>query len=111
MLETKPSRMVCARCGSENVLADAYAEWDVGSQRCAVTDIMDQGHYCNECDGECSIEDEFIDDDPAASEASTAEARFPLSDWQFEVASGDTRLGYREWLAGRVELEMETVDA
>ena len=22
---------------------------------------------------------------------------FPVSDWQYEVANDDTRLGYREW--------------
>ena len=24
---------------------------------------------------------------------------YPLSDWQYEVANGDTRLGYQDWLA------------
>ena len=25
-------------------------------------------------------------------------ARFPVSDWKYEVANDDTRLGYRDWL-------------
>ncbi len=28
---------------------------------------------------------------------------FPFSDWQYEVANGDTRLGYADWLEGRLE--------
>jgi len=30
---------------------------------------------------------------------------FPREDWEYEVANGDTRLGYDEWLAHRVEGE------
>ncbi|WP_454858745.1 hypothetical protein [Rhizobium binxianense] len=29
------------------------------------------------------------------------EGRFPIGDWQYEVANGDTRLGYRAWLEAR----------
>lgn len=28
---------------------------------------------------------------------------YPVSDWQFEVANGDTRLGYVEWLNGMLQ--------
>jgi hypothetical protein len=49
-------RQVCATCGSENVLADAYAEWDIENQCWSVQNVMDKGHYCNACDGECRIE-------------------------------------------------------
>lgn len=28
----------------------------------------------------------------------------PVEDWQYEVANGDTRLGYDEWVASRKEL-------
>lgn len=31
--------------------------------------------------------------------------RYPVSDWQYEVANGDTRLGYNEWL--KVKLDSE----
>lgn len=31
--------------------------------------------------------------------------RFPKSDWQYEVANDDTKLGYDEWLVHRVEAE------
>lgn len=29
--------------------------------------------------------------------------RFPISDWQYEVANGDTRLGYADWLNHKLE--------
>ena len=28
-------------------------------------------------------------------------ARFPKTDWQYEVANGDTSLGYADWLAAK----------
>lgn len=31
------------------------------------------------------------------------ETRFPVADWQYEVANGDTRLGYEAWLEGRLD--------
>lgn len=32
-----------------------------------------------------------------------AEEAFPISDWQFDVANGDTRLGYEAWLAHQID--------
>lgn len=29
---------------------------------------------------------------------------FIMSDWQYEVANGDTRLGYFQWLVAKLEL-------
>lgn len=57
MPESKPVRMVCATCGSDDVLADAYAEWDFHNQCWTVQSVMDKRHHCNACDGECSIEE------------------------------------------------------
>lgn len=28
---------------------------------------------------------------------------FPVADWQYEVANGDTRQGYKEWIASKRE--------
>ena len=28
---------------------------------------------------------------------------YPVEDWQYEVANGDTRLGYREWVEHQKE--------
>lgn len=30
---------------------------------------------------------------------------FPVSDWLYEVANGDTRLGYWEWVKAQLEQE------
>ncbi|MGE1157029.1 hypothetical protein, partial [Pseudomonas kitaguniensis] len=37
--------------------------------------------------------------------------RFPLEDWQQEVANGDTLVGYDEWLNTQVEMASVTDDA
>lgn len=31
--------------------------------------------------------------------------KYPLSDWQYEVQNGDTVLGYKEWVKGRLECD------
>jgi hypothetical protein len=36
-------RMVCSRCGSEEVVADAYAEWNVDSQAWGIVQTFDKG--------------------------------------------------------------------
>lgn len=33
------------------------------------------------------------------------EQRFPVEDWRYEVANGDTMQGYQEWLMSRIESE------
>lgn len=38
-------------------------------------------------------------------ERAAVEAHFPEGDWRYEVGNGDTRLGYEEWLMGRIEGE------
>lgn len=30
---------------------------------------------------------------------------YPLKDWQYEVANGDTRLGYSDWVEAKLESE------
>jgi hypothetical protein len=29
---------------------------------------------------------------------------FPVSDWEYEVANGDTRLGYQQWVNDQIEM-------
>jgi hypothetical protein len=31
----------------------------------------------------------------------------PVRDWQYEVANGDTRLGYWEWVQAQIEMTYE----
>ena len=65
--------MVCATCGSADVLADAYAEWDVGNQCWSVQSVMDKGHHCNACDGECRIEELTLTEEGTAAIEAAAE--------------------------------------
>jgi hypothetical protein len=51
--------MVCSTCGSENVLVDAWAEWDVENQSWVVAETF-KNAICNECDGECSINEKKL---------------------------------------------------
>lgn len=30
---------------------------------------------------------------------------YPVTDWQYEVANGDTRLGYHDWVMHKIESE------
>jgi len=37
----------------------------------------------------------------------TENDKYPVSDWQYEVSNGDTRLGYEEWLSHKLDSEEE----
>lgn len=56
-------KMVCRECGSEDVSAEVTAvRWDKEAQRWEVTgDLCDKGHYCDDCDGECRIDEVPMD--------------------------------------------------
>lgn len=55
-------KKVCSHCKSENVLFDAYAEWNEEEQKFELVEVYDKGHYCEDCDGECSIENIEIEE-------------------------------------------------
>lgn len=59
--EAKPAtprvRMVCGRCGSEDVLKDAYVSWSVDAQDWEIHNVFDKDPRCEDCDGECSIDE------------------------------------------------------
>lgn len=42
-------RIVCDKCGSDNVVRDATAAWSVELQQWELAGVQDAG-YCNECD-------------------------------------------------------------
>jgi hypothetical protein len=50
----KPIRqeLHCRECGSTGVVVDAYAEWNVMTQRFEISSTYDKGGYCNTCDKE-----------------------------------------------------------
>ena len=47
---------VCETCGSDRVVVDAYAEWDVDAQRWELAETYGYS-FCKECDGETTIVD------------------------------------------------------
>jgi hypothetical protein len=48
--------VVCTKCGSDDVFADAYAAWDVTTQAWVLTQTFDKGAFCDKCDGETTLE-------------------------------------------------------
>lgn len=64
-------RMVCSNCGSERVLRDAYAEWDVRRQKWVLQNVFDFA-ICesDECDGN----ETRIDEVPAARKFKKAQS-------------------------------------
>lgn len=55
-IETPKPRlhMICATCGSTEVRADAYAEWDVETQDWVLRSVFDQ-KVCEACESESSL--------------------------------------------------------
>ena len=53
-------KIVCAHCGSEEVFRDAWAEWDIANQEWVLQNVFDAG-YCNNCEGEASLDEEEIE--------------------------------------------------
>jgi len=45
-----PLRIKCKTCGSEDVVRDAWASWDVDLQKWILADIFDHA-FCNACEG------------------------------------------------------------
>ena len=48
-------KYVCRECGSDDVLCDAYAEWDVVEQHWSLQNTFGRGAWCNTCDGETRL--------------------------------------------------------
>ena len=48
---------VCETCGSDRVLVDAYAEWDVDTQQWELAHTYGYS-FCKDCDGETTIVDQ-----------------------------------------------------
>jgi hypothetical protein len=61
----------------------------------------------NECDGnnedEYELGDTWCEDED--DDELTDEEKYPKSDWQYDVKNGDTKLGYKEWVAHNKECE------
>ena len=46
-------RQVCNHCGSDRVIADANAVWDVTQQSWVLAEVFDD-YFCSDCEGETS---------------------------------------------------------
>lgn len=53
---------VCSVCKSAEVVADAYAEWNMETQAWELQNVLYRGAYCNACDGPTSLEEETCDE-------------------------------------------------
>lgn len=58
-------KIVCAQCGGENVLRDAYASWDVEAQEWVLSSIYD-AFTCDDCGGMCDCDEVPADDSEEA---------------------------------------------
>jgi len=47
---------VCRDCGSDDVLADAYARWNPEGRCWEVETTFEKGSWCNQCEGEATLE-------------------------------------------------------
>jgi hypothetical protein len=50
----KSKKPICSSCGSDNVLSDANARWNIATQRWEMTTVFDNTD-CLDCDAECSV--------------------------------------------------------
>lgn len=47
-------KIVCEECGSDDVMKDAWAEWDTTAQAWVIHSTQDH-EYCNACEGETRL--------------------------------------------------------
>jgi hypothetical protein len=47
-------KYICSHCGSENVLRDAWAAWDVDTQTWVLASVFYAG-FCDHCEGEVTV--------------------------------------------------------
>jgi hypothetical protein len=51
--ETMKEKPVCAHCGSESIVVDAYAEWDNDAQDWVLQNVFSE-YFCGDCESETS---------------------------------------------------------
>jgi len=56
------TQVVCAHCGSRNVVVDAYAQWDEEKQEFEVVQTFDKGAFCADCDDHTRVNEIPIED-------------------------------------------------
>ena len=64
-----PVKMVRSCCEGENVLKNAFSNWDIESQEWVLFDTYDKGSFCEDCEDETGIEEVDIELPPKADPA------------------------------------------
>lgn len=59
MSENPKVQMVCSHCGSDDVMRDAWAEWDVEKQDWVLSSVYDHT-YCEGCEGETTLSEALV---------------------------------------------------
>ena len=52
-----PVNIVCANCGSDDVLINAAVRWDINRQEYIVANVFDGGHDCGDCGNPCDLKE------------------------------------------------------
>ena len=52
--------MVCAHCGSSNIVADASATWNIEKQDWELSDVHEAA-FCGECCEECDVDEVTVE--------------------------------------------------
>lgn len=84
--------------------AEARQIWETEEGASAAVEYLGEVVQGNEEDRELV---ELVAERRADPEAA---ARFPLSDWRYEVANGDTLRGFDEWRAAKIEADEEPAE-
>ena len=56
----KTHKYICKECGSDNVVFDAWAEYDPYANKFVISQVFEQAH-CNTCEGECNTKEVEIE--------------------------------------------------
>lgn len=47
---------ICRKCGSQDVVKDAWAKWNIEKQEWVLDNVFDAA-FCNSCEGETTIDE------------------------------------------------------
>lgn len=93
-------KLICTKCGGENVQVDAYAIWNVERQGYELVATYDKGASCEDCDGECRCEFVPIQDchnavskpDPESSLSASRDVRPAVSNLTNPTVQEDLKM-------------------
>lgn len=62
---SRPLIFVCGKCGSDEIVSDAWAEWSIETQQWELGQVFDQT-FCLACETECTAQAQDVG--PASTE-------------------------------------------